>query len=270
MRKLALALLAAILFLMLAPPSLSTPGSLSDRGGETYDQWDIYRTRAWGDDGFFQVSETSFRPAIAFEGLGRLGELKDVAWQVGQRLAGQYSDRNQLAEQIFLYARNHVTYTSDLDQFGRDEFARNADEVAGEIESQGSARGDCEDYAVLLAVMFRAAGFRSAVVLAPEHAAALVHLPNYPGANNSWSLEGTDGWVWAEATGRTNSLGWTPPDFMRSDLAAYEVVEGEGVFEANRAEVPETKGGTSMIGFSPFLSMIFFLWLLSAFRRRRS
>jgi len=264
MRKLALVLPAALLILALATPALSTPGSLSVQGEETYDHWGLCRTRSWGDNGFFQVSETTFRPAIAFESLG---ELKDVAWGVGQRLAEQYSG-NQLAEQIFLYARNRVAYTSDLDQFGSDEFARNADEVAGEIESRGSARGDCEDYAVLLAVMYRAAGFRSAVVLAPGHAAALVHLPNYPGANTSWNFGDTGGWVWAEATGRTNPLGWTPTEFMDSNLAAYEVVDGENVFDAGEAEVLATAGGNPVLGFSPFFSMIFFLWLLSAFRRR--
>lgn len=265
MRKLALVVPAILLFLALATPALSTPGSFTVQGEETYDNWGVYRTRSWGDDGFFQISETTFRPAIAFESLG---ELEDVAWEVGQRLAEQYPDRDQLAQQIFSYTQNHVHYTSDLDQFGVDEFARNADEVAEEIESQGSARGDCEDYAVLLAVMYRAAGFRSAVVLAPEHAATLVHLPDYPGANTFWTFEGTDGWVWAEATGRTNPLGWTPPDFMHSGLAAYEIIEGENIFEAGGAEIPTTVGETPMLGFSPFFSMIFFLWLLSALRRR--
>jgi len=264
MRKLAIALPAMLLILALAAPALSTPGSFSVQGEETYDNWGVCRTQSWGDNGFFQITETTFRPAIAFESLG---ELENVAWEVGQRLVGQYSDRNQLAQQIFSYAQNHVRYTSDLDQFGVDEFARNADEMVENIESTGWTRGDCEDYAVLLAVMYRAAGFRSAVVLAPGHAAALVHLPDYPGANTYWNFEGTSGWVWAEATGRTNPLGWTPPDFMRSDMAAYEVVEGENIFEAGGAEVPTTVGG-SMLGFSPFFSMIFFLWLLSAFRRR--
>ncbi|MFQ6129837.1 MAG: transglutaminase domain-containing protein [Candidatus Hadarchaeaceae archaeon] len=196
-----------------------------------------------------------------------LGELKGKAWEVGKSLAAQYSG-NELAERVFAYARDHVTYTSDVVQFGYDEFARNADEVAEEIESWGSSRGDCEDYTILLAVMFRAAGFRSAVVLAPEHTAALVYLPDYPGANTYWDFKGEGGWVWAEGTGRTNPLGWTPPKLMRSDLHAYEIVE-EDIFAAGASEALGLTDGSGMIfGGSSFFSMIFLLWLLSAFRRR--
>jgi len=178
MKKLALAWLLILISLASAGSCLATPSSgFYKSDGEEYDDWNLARTRCWDEDGFFQVTETDFRPAIVFESLG---DLKGKAWEIGERLAEQYSG-NELAEQIFSYARDHVTYTSDATQFGSDEFARNADEVAEEIESQGASRGDCEDYAVLLAVMFRAAGFRSAVVLAPEHAAALVHLPDPSG-----------------------------------------------------------------------------------------
>jgi len=265
MKKLALAWLLLLTSLASAGSCLATPSSGFYRsGGEEYDDWDLCRTRCWGDDGFFRVSEKDFRPAIAFESLG---ELKDKAWEVGERLAGQYSG-NELADRIFAYARDHVTYTSDAVQFGHDEFARNADEVVEEIESRGSSRGDCEDYAVLLAVMFRAAGFRSAVVLAPEHAATLVLLPDYPGANTYWDFKGEGGWVWAEATGRTNPLGWTPSKLMRSDLFAYEVVE-ENVFAAGASEaLGPTDGGGMIFGWSSFFSLIFFLLLILAFRRR--
>ncbi len=265
MKKLALVWLLILTSIASAGTSLATPSSsFSTSDGEKYDDWGFYRTRCWGEDGFFQVVDTNFRPAIAFESLG---EWEGKAWEVGERLAGQYSG-NELAEQVFAYARDHVTYTSDAIQFGYDEFARNADEVAEEIESQGSSRGDCEDYSVLLAVMFSAAGFRSAVVLAPEHAATLVHLPDYPGANTYWNFKGEGGWVWAEATGRTNPLGWTPSDFMRSDLLAYEIVE-ENVFAAGASEaLAPSDGGGMLFGGSSFFSIIFFLFLLSALRRR--
>ncbi len=265
MKKLALACLLILTSLASAGSGLASPSSdFYKSGGEGYDDWGLYRTRCWGEDGFFQVTETDFRPAIAFESLG---ELKGKAWEVGEELAGQYSG-NELAERIFSYARDHVTYTSDAIQFGYDEFARNADEVAEEVESRGSSRGDCEDYAVMLAVMFRAAGLRSAVVLAPEHAAALVQRPDYPGANIDWKFKGEDGWVWAEATGRTNPLGWTPSKFTRSDLLAYEIVD-EDIFAAGESEtLASGDGGGIFFGGSSFFSMIFFLWLLSAFRRR--
>ncbi|MFB0499694.1 MAG: transglutaminase domain-containing protein, partial [Candidatus Hadarchaeaceae archaeon] len=176
MKKLALVGLLMLALLASAGPCLADPSSDFERDGDAYDDWNLCRTRSWGDDGFFQVIDSTFRPAIAFESIGGLGELKDKAWGVGERFKSEYSDPNELAEQIFAYARDHVTYTSDAIQFGYDEFARNADEVVKDIQSMGSSHGDCEDYAVLLAVMFKAAGLRSAVVLAPEHAAALVYL----------------------------------------------------------------------------------------------
>ncbi len=265
MKKLALAWLLILISLASAGTSLAAPSSgFYESGGEEYDDWDLCRTKYWGEDGFFQGADATFRPAIVFESLG---EWEGKAWEVGERLAGQYSG-NELAERVFAYARDHVTYTSDAIQFGYDEFARNADELAEEIESWGYSRGDCEDYATMLAVMFRAAGLRSAVVLAPEHAAVLVHLPDYPGANTYWDFKGEGGWVWAEATGRTNPLGWTPSKLMRSDLLAYEVVE-ENVFAAGASErLASSDGGGAFFGGSSFLSIIFFLWLFSAFRRR--
>ncbi|KXB03960.1 hypothetical protein AKJ47_01255 [candidate division MSBL1 archaeon SCGC-AAA261G05] len=267
MRKLALASLVTLVLLSSVGSCIATSSNFYTRNGEKYDNWSLCRTRCWGEDGFFQVHNTTFRPAIAFESLG---ELKNTAWEVGEGLAERYSG-NELAKQIFDYVRDHVIYTSDSIQFAYDEFARNADEVAEEIESNGSSRGDCEDYAVLLAVMFKAAGFRSAVVLAPEHAAAPVYLPGYPGANAFWDFRGEGGWIWAEATGRTNPLGWIPPELMRSDLLAYEigeepVLEGEG-----KSEKLATSGGGGQMFFggSSFFSMLLFLWMLSLFKRRR-
>ena len=72
-----------------------------------------------------------------------------------------------------------MVYTSDNDQFGNDEFAQNADEVAATIQKSGVAHGDCEDSGVLLAVMYMAAGYRSAIAVMPGHVATLVYLPEY-------------------------------------------------------------------------------------------
>ncbi len=268
MKKLALAGLLILVSLASAGSCLADPSSDFERNGDVYDDWNLCRTRSWGDDGFFQVSDSTFRPAIAFESIGEIGELENIAWEVGERFKSEYPDPNECAEQIFAYARDHVTYTSDAIQFGYDEFARNADEMVEDIQLVGSSRGDCEDYAVLLVVMFKAAGIPSAVVLAPEHAAALVYLPDYPDANTSWSLDGESGWIWAEATGRTNPLGWTPSKFMRSDLAVYEIGE-EDIFAAGASEASAPSGGGGVFfGGSSFFSFILFFWILSAFRRR--
>ena len=231
--------------------------------GEVYDDWNICRTRSLDNDGFFQVLDKSFRPALAFQSLGGL---KDIAWRIGERLAESYSG-NELARRIFSCAKDNVVYTSDSIQFGFSEFARNADEIAKEIEVYGYSRGDCEDYAVLLAVMFKAAGFRSALVLAPGHAATLVHLPDYPGANAYWEFKGEKGWIWAEATGRENPLGWTPPKFMRSDLLAYEITE-EPIIGKGESEFPKPGDGGIAFGGSFFFPTLFWLWFLPRLRRR--
>ena len=252
-------------------PALASPSeSLRKENGEVFDQWDVCRTRCTGQDGFLQVfSETQFRPVIAFESLG---ENAHKAYQLGQEFAKNYPDPNQRAEKVFAFARDKVRYSTDADQFGSDEFAQNADEVATTIEQDGFAYGDCEDYALLLAVMYKGAGHRSAIALVPGHAATLVYLPGYKNANRSLSLDDESGWVWAEATGGNNRLGWMPDQYMGAQLAAYEVTD-EAIItlepppEASTTVIP--KGGGAGFYISPFFGIIGLMWMLSLFRRRR-
>lgn len=238
-------------------------------GREIFDDWDVCRTNATGDDGFFQVSsKTEFCPIILGESLG---ENADKAYHTGQQFAQDYPDLHQRAEKIFAFARDKVKYTPDEDQFGFPEFAQNADELATTIEDEGIAYGDCEDYAVLLAVMYKGAGFRSAIVLAPDHAATLVYLPKYK-ANRTLSVDGEPGWIWAEATGGNNRLGWMPERFIGKSLGVYEV-EDEAIAKvepSDKTQVTVTKEkGSTGIHISPFFSVIAMMWLLSLFRRRR-
>ena len=252
-------------------PTLANPSeSLRKENGEVFDEWDVCRTRCTGQDGFLQVfSETDFRPVIAFESLGHYA---DKAYQFGQEFAKNYPDPNQRAEKIFDFARDKIRYSTDADQFGSDEFAQNADEVATTIEQDGFAYGDCEDYALLLAVMYKGAGHRSAIALAPGHAATLVYLPGYKGANRSLSVDGESGWVWAEATGGNNRLGWMPNQYMGVQVAAYEVTD-EAITASRPPNKPSTtvtqKGGGRGFDISPFFGVIALMWMLSLFRRRR-
>ncbi|HEY82167.1 MAG TPA: hypothetical protein G4O01_02615 [Dehalococcoidia bacterium] len=235
--------------------------------GDLFDDWGISRTRAFGTDGFYQVSETGFRPVIAFESLG---EEADLAYHLGEQMAEKYPDRRQRAEAIFRFVRDRVNYISDADQFKYDEFAQNADEVAIAIAKNGIAYGDCEDSTLLLAVMYQGAGYRSAIVVAPGHTAALVYLPEYK-RGPVFELNGESGWVWAEATGRNNPLGWVPKEFLNMELAAYEI-SAEAVAPRKPAAAPATAiaggGGSASLPF-PFFSIIGLLWFLSLFRRRR-
>jgi predicted transglutaminase-like cysteine proteinase len=264
-------LLSLIIFIAVMPATAFAVSSAKyyEENGEVYDDWNICRTNAAGEDGFFQVSEAKFCPIILGESLG---ENVGKAYQIGQQFAIDYPDSNQRAEKIFAFARNKVRYTPDKDQFGYKEFARNADELALAIDDEGIGYGDCEDYAILLATMYKGAGLRSAIVLAPGHAATLVYLPQYNRANQFLSIDGESGWVWAEATGRNNPLGWMPEEFMGAELMAYEV-EDEAITEIKPQDKPSTVitpqgGGSAGIHISPFFSVLAMMWLLSLFRRR--
>jgi len=263
---------AVIILVSIIPVSVLAASSQEffEEKGEVYDEWGVCRTRCSGQEGFFQVfSAAEFRPVIAFESLG---ERADRAYRAGQQFTEDYPDLHQRAEKVFEFARNKVRYTSDAEQFGFKEFAQNADEVATTISQKGIAYGDCEDYAVLLAVMYKGAGYRSAIVLTTDHAAALVYLPDYRRANMSLSLDDESGWVWAEATGGNNHLGWMPERYMGAQLTACEVTE-------EAIAVPEPAGKTpaivtqesvgTRVHIFPFFGVIALMWLLTLFRRRR-
>ncbi|MCD6453381.1 MAG: transglutaminase domain-containing protein [Dehalococcoidales bacterium] len=267
-----LAILISLLVIGLATthPAGATPSARFTKiNGEVFDDWGVCRTRASGEDGFYQVSETSFRPVIAYESLG---ENTTLAYQLGEQLAAKYQDRTQRAEAIFRLVRDKVRYTTDIDLFKCDEFAQNADELATTIDQSGVGYGDCEDSAILLAVMYKGAGFRSAITIVPGHTASLVYLPDYDKATAVFELDGEPGWVWAEATGKNNPLGWVPKEFINTKIAAYEI--GDEVITRQKpaakpatAVAPQT-GQTSSRPF-PLLGVFGFLWLLSLFRRRR-
>jgi hypothetical protein len=142
---------------------------------------------------------------------------------LGQEFAKEYPDKSQRAEQIFYFVRDNVQYKTNLAQFGYKDFAQNADEVANTIENKGPAYGDCKAMAVLLAVMFYGGGLRSAIVDCPEHAGVVVYLPGYTRANVDLVVNGEPGWVWAEATGKTNPFGWFPEGQLGGPLLNYEI-----------------------------------------------
>ncbi|TET66193.1 MAG: hypothetical protein E3J40_05670, partial [Dehalococcoidia bacterium] len=128
--KLLLSLIILVLVIWLAATGyvLATPSEgFRETDGDLFDDWGICRTRASGEDGFYQISETGFRPVIAFESLG---EEANLAYSLGEQFAQKYPDQRQRAEKIFYFVRDRVKYTSDKDQFKHDEFAQNADELA--------------------------------------------------------------------------------------------------------------------------------------------
>ncbi|MFC2014992.1 transglutaminase domain-containing protein [Chloroflexota bacterium] len=261
----------SILGLLLVSPALAAPSQgFFERGDDIYDSFGISRNRSSDDDGFFQITKNNFDPIIARESLG---ENIDAAWELGQSFSGKYPEPKQRAREIFYFVRDRVVYTPDIDEFGREEFAQNADELVTTIQEKGRSAGDCEDDAILLAVLYKAAGFRSAIALAPGHAAALVYLPDYNKAVRTFTLEGEKGWVWAEATGSTNELGWLPASLVDEPMAARELTEQtvhkkELTYSLTTVQQASSRGGISFGGVSPFFSVVFILWLLSSMRRR--
>jgi len=253
-------------------------GDFYTRGGDIFDDWQICRTTAFGVDGFYQVSETGFRPVIAFESLG---EQANVAYSLGEQIADEYPDPLRRAEAVFYFVRDRVEYTSDIDRNGSEEFAENADELATTIVEDGSGDGDCEDMAVLLAVMYKAAGFRSAIVLLSGHTSVLVYLPEYNEATVFFELEGEPGWIWAEATGRNNPLGWAPEQYLDMEIPAYEIfaeipayeIPAEGVAPLTPPPAAEiaVAGIAGGVTYRPYLFSIVIglLFCLPLFRRRR-
>jgi hypothetical protein len=252
----------------------SSSGGFYEVDGEIYDDWAICRTRSFGEDGFYQLTSHDFRPVIAFESLG---ENADIAYSLGQEIAAEYPDTIQRAEAAFYYVRDRVRYSSDIDLFGYEEFAINADELAYVMSEQnGRGYGDCEDSAVLLAVICKGAGLRSAIAIGEEHTAALIYLPDYDDATAFFELSGDMGWIWAEATSRNNPLGWVPKEFLDVNVAAYEVTEeslaraeGAHQMEATVAQTNVGGGGSNFPMLFPFLGVILFFWLISTLFRRK-
>jgi len=243
-------------------------GNYYGGGGKVYDDWDICRTQGDGEEGFMRYTGDSFEPVIAAESLG---ENAEAAYLRGLQFIAEYPDENARAEAIFTYIRDNVQYMSDRSQFGYAEFAQNADEVYSRIVD-GNAYGDCEDYAVLLGVMCLGAGLRSAIVLAPEHAATLVYVPGYERANRVLAVNGDRGWVWAEATGGNNPFGWMPEQCVGADLVAYELRD-EGLPPLAHQDKPVVQLARSTgTGFAlpvpPFYLVVALLWLISAVGRR--
>ncbi len=268
--RVALSVAAVVLLCPMALLAAPTASYYSD-GVDVYDDWSICRTNGDGKDGFFRRIGDRFEPVIASESLG--GNTHR-AYVRGMQFAEAYPSVTQRAEAVFAYARDRVQYTSDYSQFGYPEFAQNADELADVLEKNGMAYGDCEDYAVLLGVMYLGAGLRSAVVLAPEHAAALVYLPGYSKANVFLTVAGDRGWVWAEGTGGTNPLGWAPEEFLNDRLLAHEL-DNEGLALGEPPDLPKVSvtreaGGDTVLPGSNFFLVLFVLWVLSRLFRRRA
>jgi hypothetical protein len=144
----------------------------------------------------------------------------------------------------------------------------------------GRPLGDCEDSAILLAILYKAAGCRSAIVLMPGHIATLVFLPDYAKGTRTMTLAGEQGWIWGEATGATNPFGWIPEGLTKEEMIATEVTTGQldnqergpGLPTVEETWPARSSGSTSTTGALSLLGTVGLLELMARGRRslRRS
>ncbi len=186
-----------------------------------YDNYGIDRTYYGGPNGYL--------PNLASE---TLGDNKELAYSIGQSFLANYPSQTDRAVAILKYVQRWTEYGYDSDNvveggIAQEEWAWNADEMAHNFsETTGAvAIGDCEDMAFLCGTIYVGAGFDAAVIDATDHAALLIWLPDFSNANAYWDLQDGRGagWIWVEATGSSNPLGWTPPDYQDGGWTAYPI-----------------------------------------------
>jgi hypothetical protein len=205
------------------PPTFTKGGD-----GHYYDSWGFDRNSDGGPYGY--------APNIAYE---TLGNNKELAYSIGESFKANFESRVRRAEEILKYVQRWTEYGYDkdnvvIDGAAQNEWAWNADEMAHKFDTTRNivATGDCEDLAFLCATIYLGAGIDAAIVLVPGHCALVIWLPEYPNANHYWDINDGrgKGWIWVEATGENNALGWTPPDYSGGNWEAIYPLGSEGGF----------------------------------------
>lgn len=231
--------------------------------GDWYDNWGINRNYYAGPHGYL--------PNLASE---TLGENKELAYSIGEWFRNNYPSKTERATAILEYVQKWTEYGYDSDNVIRngvaqDEWAWNADEMAHAFNETTGVRavGDCEDMAFLCGTIYVGAGFDAAIVDATDHAALLIWLPEFSNANSYWDIPNDDrdyGWIWVEATGDSNPLGWTPPDFEDGGWTAYPIGSLEFVTEAEPSQLPSIDVNVLVVT----VVMIFLVMLALAMLKR--
>jgi hypothetical protein len=264
-------LLAFLLVITLASAfsinAIGIPASnFTKENGDWYDNWGIDR-----NDPGYGGDLPGYLPHLANE---TLGANKELAYSIGQQFQDEYPDKVSRAVAILKYVQTWTYYGYDSDNFIRNgvaqgEWAQNADEFAHAFDPTTgvTAVGDCEDMAFLCGTIYVGAGFDAAVIDAPYHAALLIWLPDFSNANDYWDINDGRGagWIWVEATGSSNPLGWTPSDFENGDWTAYPINSLEFV-----AYSPTQSTSTDLPCLGGVAQMSFGLCLVWFFMRRPS
>lgn len=216
------AVLASISIVHAVPSGGSYPPEFTKKSGEWFDSWGYNRNYYGGSDGFL--------PNVAYESLG---VDKELAYSIGASFVTRYPMMNERAEAILQYVQRWTEYGYDeenvfMQGIAQEEWAWNADETAHMFNeaTYQEAVGDCEDMSFLCATLYLAAGFEVTLVSPPSHVALMIWLPEYDNANYYWDIPDDGkgkGWIWVEATGEENPLGWTPPDFTDQNWEIYQL-----------------------------------------------
>jgi len=262
-----------ILFLLLCGSAVAVirtacglpASSFTLEDGDWYDNWGIDRNYYGGPRGYL--------PNLASE---TLGENKELAYGIGEWFQDNYPSKTERAVAILKYVQKWTEYGYDSDNVIRNDVAQedwawNADEMAHAFDETTGviAIGDCEDMAFLCGTIYVGAGFDAAIVDATDHVALLIWLPEFSNANNYWDIpnDGRDaGWIWVEATGSSNPLGWTPPDFGNGGWTPYSIGSLEFVAEPEPAQPDSTD--LNFLGI--IVAIVFFIMLvLSRLKRTR-
>lgn len=232
--------------------------------GDWCDNWNVDRNSAYSS----YPGVHGYLPDLANETLGNNNE---TAYSIGQRFENNYPSKTERAAAILKYVQKWTEYGYDSDNVVRngvaqDEWAWNADEMARAFnETTGVvAIGDCEDMAFLCGTICVGAGLDAAIVDATDHAALLIWLPEFANANDYWDLPNDNrgaGWIWVEATGDSNPLGWTPPDFENGGWTAYPIGPLSFVTEPE----PSESTSTDLETLGTIVAIIFFV-IIALFR----
>ena len=251
-------LLLCILAFALVKTARAFPASSFNQrqDGDWYDNWGIDRNNG-GTNGEFP----GFIPNIECE---TLGQNKELAYSIGQQFLDQYQSRVDRATAILKFVQTWTYYSYDKDfksmnGVPQDEWCQNADEFAHAFnQTTGvTAPGDCDCMATLCGTIYVAAGFDAALIDATTHEAVLIWLPEFSNANDYWDLNDGrgKGWIWVEATGSTNPLGWTPSDFEDGGWTAYPITNSSQ-FVNNPVGYQPNVGATSTSNDLDTLGMI--------------
>lgn len=215
--------LVFVIEVLALPSGGKYPPTFIYRNGMWYDTWNVTRNAWYGEDGYL--------PQMANQSLGNN---KELAFTWGQTFKAEYPNKIERAREILKFVQRWMKYGHDSDHVIMEgkaqlEWAWNADEMAQKIKDAENSftitRGDCEDFAFLCGIIYLGADFEVVLVSPDGHVALLIWFPEYQDANIYWDIgDGKGyGWIWVEATGDKNYLGWTPSDFTDGRFDVYPI-----------------------------------------------